>query len=387
MDAVILAAGEGRKLRPLTAVMPKVMIPVGNKPIIEYVVEALVKNDVRDMTIVVGYFGEKIKRYLGDGRNFGAHIRYVRQKKQLGTAHALYQAMGLKDFIVVPGDNIVGVECITAIKNTPPGTILSVRSNTGSKYGVVERTRGGVKIVEKPVGVESSAIFTGIAHLDSSVFDAITRAMREEIFSLPEVLSSFVGIDAVYGDCMWKDAMYPWDLHTLNSYVLGSQSRMLSGKIERATVVGNVVLHRGARIGAGTYIKGPAVIGRNAEIGPNSVIMPDTSIGAGVKIGALSYIENSIIMEGALIDAGVYIKDSVIGPGAKLHPRSTLTSGDFERVLHGEVYRGSGGSIVGPRAEIGSMSVIAPGLLVGADSWIAPMKTIVNDVDNEEKVR
>ncbi|NPA75338.1 MAG: NTP transferase domain-containing protein [Euryarchaeota archaeon] len=387
MDAVILAAGEGKKLRPLTVGMPKVMLAVGNRPILEYVVESLVSSDIRDITMVVGYFGEKIKRYFGDGRDFGARIRYVTQKKQLGTAHALYQARGLDDFIVMPGDNIIGSDCIKMLKHTPPGTILAVQSSEASKYGVVERTAGGIKIIEKPVDVEESAIFTGVAHLNSEVFDIISMLMKNEIYSLPEVLSYMENLRVVMGNCVWKDAVYPWDLLKLNSYALGDISRKLSGKIEQCTIVGNVEVDEGTRIGSGTYIRGPVKIGKNVDIGPNSVIMPDTAIGEGVQIGAFSYIENSIIMDGATIDVGAYIKDAIVGSGSRILPRSSLLSGEFEKIIEGKVYRAMGGSVIGPRARVGAQCVISPGVVIGADARVGSMSCVMKDVSNQERVR
>ncbi len=386
MEAVILAAGEGKKLRPLTTGMPKVMLPVGNRPIIEYVVESLVHNDIRDITIVVGYYGEKIKRYFGDGGDFGARIKYVIQRKQLGTAHALYQAKGIDDFIVIPGDNLVGEECISKIM-AHKQSILSVQSEKASKYGVVEKYAGGVRIIEKPKNVDSSMIFTGIAHLDSSIFPIIAEMMKEGVYSLPEVLNSLSGLDVIRGDCEWRDAMYPWDLLSLNSYALGETQRKLSGKVENSTIVGAVEVHSGARIGAGTYLRGPVIVGKNADIGPNAVIMPDSSIGEGAVIGAFSYVENSIIMPGAVLDEGVYVVNSVIGPGARVHARTTLLSGEFKRILGDEVYANVGGAIMGPRAEVGAHSVVSPGVLVGADAVVDSLKHVRCDVANGERVR
>ena len=105
MKAVILAAGKGTRLDPFTVSQPKVMIDVANRPILEYVVESLVKNAIRDIVMVVGYKKEKIMSHFEDGGDFDAHIEYVTQGKQLGTAHALYAAKDLMDeeFIMLPG--------------------------------------------------------------------------------------------------------------------------------------------------------------------------------------------------------------------------------------------------------------------------------------------
>jgi len=104
-QAIILAAGEGQRLRPFTAAKPKVMLPVANKPILEYVVRALAGNNIRDIVLVVGYRKDKVMSYFGDGHDFGVRIRYVEQRQQLGTAHALRQAEDLaaEEFLVISG--------------------------------------------------------------------------------------------------------------------------------------------------------------------------------------------------------------------------------------------------------------------------------------------
>ena len=115
-QAVILTAGEGVRLRPLTVSRTKGMIPVANRPILDYVIEALSKNNIRDIVMVVGYKKEIIMSHFEDGSDFNVSIKYVEQRKQLGTAHALMQAKDLinSDFITLPGDNIITAEGITS---------------------------------------------------------------------------------------------------------------------------------------------------------------------------------------------------------------------------------------------------------------------------------
>lgn len=116
-QAIILAAGEGQRLRPFTASKPKVMLPIANKPILQYVVEALAANGVHEIIMVVGYCREKVQDYFSSGESFGASIRYVVQHQQLGTAHALWQARNLaaERFLVLLGDNIIEPDNLTSI--------------------------------------------------------------------------------------------------------------------------------------------------------------------------------------------------------------------------------------------------------------------------------
>ena len=125
-QAVVLAAGKGERLYPLTSSRPKVMLPIGNKPILQYVVEALKANDIEEIIIVVGYFREQIQDYFGSGERFGLRIRYAHQEHQLGTGHALLCAEKLTQdkFLVLPGDNVIDAITLREIVNSTQDTIL-----------------------------------------------------------------------------------------------------------------------------------------------------------------------------------------------------------------------------------------------------------------------
>lgn len=183
-----------------------------------------------------------------------------------------------------------------------------------------------------------------------------------------------------------EDAIYPWDLIELNSYSLRRNVRKLAGKIEESTIIGNVEIGENTRIGAGSYIRGNVKIGKNCEIGPNCVIIGDTSIGDGVRIGALSYVENSLIMNDTSIGEGAYLKDSVIGREAWLGVRFTGLSGRTRKIMREEVIDINGGIIVGDGAYIGSSVIIDPGVVVGSNAKIEALKVLKDDVANGERV-
>src|SRR5438094_2843968 len=171
MKAVILAAGEGARMGPFTAAVPKVMIPLGNRPLLEYVVQALAENGVRDLIFVVGYRRERIQSHFQDGKAFGAHITYVTQSKQLGTAHAIWEARGhLEDpFIVLNGSNMVDarfVEDLLAAAPKPAVPITQSRRPQGHG-AVTARRKELVAITEKPAEVISNLINTVAYFLDS----------------------------------------------------------------------------------------------------------------------------------------------------------------------------------------------------------------------------
>ena len=387
MRAIILAAGEGYRLRPLTTYMPKVMLPVGNKPILEYVIDALRENDVKDITLVVGYRADKIKQYFGNGSDFGVRIEYVEQKKQLGTAHALYQAKTDEEFILLYGDNMIESACVKELLESEINTIIGAYSAKPSRYGVIEaKGKKLVKIKEKPAMKEEAVVFTGMGHFDSEIFGVIEKKMKEDMYKLPDVLNA-MDIKIKVVDCGWRDAIYPWDLLELNTHALLKNVRRLAGKIEESIIIGNVEIGENTRIGAGSYIRGNVRIGENCEIGPNSVIIGDTSIDEGVRIGALSYIENSIIMNDTTIGANAFIKDSVIGREVSIGTKFITVSGNVQKIVEDEIIEVEGSAIIGDGASIGSVVVVHPGVAVGSNSRVGDLKVLDKDVANNESVR
>ena len=382
MKGIILAAGEGQRLRPLTKNMPKVMIPVGNKPILQYVIEAMAKSGIREISIVVGYHSEKVRQYFGNGGNFGVKIHYVMQEKQLGTSHALHQARTDDDFILVAGDNIISEECLKGLINEKKNTILGIFSKNASKYGVIEQRDGKlVNIEEKMPKMGENLIFTGMGLFGPEIFDEIEKALEEGIYELPKVLARMEEIRVFMGECVWKDAIYPWDLLDLNSWALKDIARVLSGKVERAEITGKVEIGEGTVISGGAYIRGPVKIGKNCYIGPNSVILPNTSIGNDVSIGAQTFIKNSIIMSSTTIAHQSSIENSVIGRGCSIGARFSAISAPFDKVIGGDILHvRDGGVIMGDDCRIGAEVSIYQGCRVGTGTKVGSGLIIKEDM-------
>ena len=138
-QAVILAAGEGQRLRPFTVTRPKTMLSIAGKPVLQYVIESLALNGIRNIIIVVGYRREQVFDYFGNGEQFGVEITYVTQERQLGTAHALMQAKEtvLDEFIVLPGDNLIQADTISRFVTMSPSAVLVKRVGNTARYGVI----------------------------------------------------------------------------------------------------------------------------------------------------------------------------------------------------------------------------------------------------------
>ncbi len=380
MKALVLAAGEGARMGPFTASEPKVMIRVGNRPILEYVVKALVDNGVQDLILVVGYQRERILSRFQDGKPFGARIEYVTQGKQLGTAHAVWEARSHLDgrFLVLNGSNMVDKQFVADLLNrgeTP--AVVITQSERPRSYGVV--TLQGTKlqtITEKPAEVISNLISTGAYALDPSVFPWIERLGEKGRHDLPSVVSSLAAeqdIRAVRTEGMWVDALYPWDLLRLNAAALQGIQGIRSGTLEpNVTIRGRVGIGEGCTIRSGAYLQGPLSIGPGSEIGPNAVLLPSTSLGKNVRIGALTTVANSILMDDVSLGPSSVVQDSVIGSGTTARAGLMAASGAGEVRIEDEWHAvAQVGALIGEDVEIGNGVSLACGTVVGARARIS----------------
>ncbi len=379
IQAVILAAGEGQRLRPFTANKPKVMIKVANKPVIGYVVEALRDAGIRNIVVVVGYKRSRVMDYLGNGDKFGVEIQYAIQKQQLGAAHALKQAENLvvsDEIVVVSGDNIFDSKTIEELDGA--WSIAYKVSDEPSKYGVVVMENGILrKVVEKPRATVGNLVNVGIYRFRREIFDFIGEE-RDMISVLNTMVSAGIRFRCVEAG-RWMDIVYPWDILKVNEMAMDFSGKRVAGKVENATIVGDVIVGRGSVVLSGSVVRGRVVIGEDCEIGENCVIKPSTSIGDNCTIGAFSYIENSVIGDNVVIAPGSFIVDSVIDRGCRIDSRFTAVSGRAEMKVteNGvELREVRAGTFMGERCEIGSNVTAEPGTVIGNDVRIGTMKVV-----------
>lgn len=390
MKAVILAAGEGARMGPFTASEPKVMIPIGNRPILEYVVEALVEDGIQDLVFVVGYRKERIQTHFEDGGKFGARIEYASQGKQLGTMHALWEARDRVKgpFLVANGSSFVDPQAVADLLAVDGPALLITESNTPEKYGVVSLSGHYVeKIAEKPQRPESNLINTGVYALDPSSFPVMESLINDGHYDLPSLVQTLAGkarVRAVRTKGTWLDALYPWDLLRLNAHVLNGIGDLQSGTIEKDVVLrGKVSIGEGSRIRSGTYVLGPAVIGKGCEIGPNVVVYPSTSLGDNVKVQPFSVLENSILMNDAFVGPHSTISNSVLGAGVRIASNLMASSGRADAQVEGERHVVDPlGALVGEDTEIRDGVVVEPGSIVGARCHVAAHSRIRGNVPN-----
>jgi len=404
MKAIILAAGEGLRCRPLTLTRSKVMLPIANRPILEHVIDSLEKNRITDIILVVGYKKERIMDYFEDGLNFGVKIKYIEQKAQLGTAHAIEQAKSMigpedSEFLVLNGDNLVEPKTIADLLNNYEGdaSLLTVRMEDTAGYGVVLTDKKRVtRILEKRPGDLSRIVNTGIYVFTPQVFETIEKTPISENgeYAITDTLQLMIDegkiVTSVLTESKWLDAVHSWDLLKANAIVLDSaRSQRIEGEVEEGAVIrGNVTIGKNTRIRSGTYILGPAVIGENCDIGPNVVILPSTTIGDNVSIRSFTEIQNSIIMNDCRIYSHGQISNSIIGSN------NTIGSGFFVEekeglsiIMNGTVHRAPKlGTIFGDDNRIGNSVLVKAGVTVAVDCQVESGNTIYRDLPHHSVV-
>ena len=378
-QAVILAAGEGQRLRPFTVTKPKAVLSVAGKPILQHVVEALAQNGIRNIVLVVGYKKEQVFDYMGSGEQFGVDITYVTQESQLGTAHALAQTKGVAEdeFLVLPGDNLIEANTIAQFVATKPEAVLVRRVDNPVRYGVVTIEGNVVKdIAEKPKEARSNIINTGIYAFTSEIF----RFIEAEL-DIPDALNNMIAqgysINAKEVDGLWLDVVYPWDILSLNDAVLRQIPASLGGIIEKGvSLKGIVSVGKDTVIRSNSYIVGPVVIGEGCDIGPDVCILPATSIGDNVVISSFTQIKNSVIGNDVNVGPSSIIQDSVIDKGCIVGGHFTACSGEAEVKIDDEYHPVNIGAMLGENCSLGSSVVAQPGVIVGNYSQIQTLKLI-----------
>jgi bifunctional UDP-N-acetylglucosamine pyrophosphorylase/glucosamine-1-phosphate N-acetyltransferase len=403
VQAIILSAGEGTRMRPLTYTKPKVMLPIANKPILEHLIIELRKAGIKDIILVVGYRDEVIRNYFKDGSDWDVNITYVSQKVQLGTADALKSAMHLIDdeFITLNGDNIVSYEDIKKIAETD-GFAIGVKDvENPQDFGVVNIEDGLVKeIVEKPEKPMSNLINAGVYKFKSEIIEYLekTPLSKRGEYEITDTIRLAINDGLKFKAVKieeWIDIGYPWDLLKANEILVKKVKPEIKGEVEEGAVIkGNVFIDEGTVVRSGTYIIGPVVIGKNCKIGPNCFIRPYTSIGDNCHIGAFVEVKNSIIMSNTNIPHLNYVGDSIIGENCNLGAGTKIAN---LRLDGREVYavvkgkkistgRRKFGAVISDNVKIGINVSINVGTMIGNDVYIAPSAVVEGYIEPYSKV-
>jgi len=365
MKAVILAAGEGTRLEPLTNVRPKPMLPVANRPVLEHVVEAVAEAGLDEIVLVVGYKRERIQNHFGDGDEWDVDITYAVQEKQLGTGDAILTAESYigEDFLVLNGDRIVEaslVEDVIAERERTGDVAIGVtRVDEPALYGVVEVEDGRVvDIREKPPehAVTSEFVNAGVYAFGPDVLAAIRRTDPDGELEVTTTLADLLAdhtIRAVKAEGPWLDVTRPWDLLTVNGQLL---DRCDSGRAPSASVDDAATVTSATALAA------------DVDVQPGAVVLRGSSLGENVTVGPNAVVENCVLLSDVVVGAGTVLTDAVVGANTVIGPNTTVEGGDANVVLGDAVHRGIRlGAFVGDNTTFGGTVTVEPGTVVGND--------------------
>lgn len=407
MKAVVLAAGKGVRLQPITETRPKVLIPIGGKPILEYCLDALKFSGVTEVVVVTHYMGDAVRECFGDGDSLGLKISYVEQVEMIGTGKAVsvVEPYVDGDFVLVYGDLLFAREALANVvrlyeAEKPAAVMAVVPVENSESYGVVELENEKVikRIVEKPAVGEapSNLANAGLYMFSKEVFDMLrqTKASVRGEWELTDAVSMFAAdgktvLASRVSKDDWIDVGRPWDLLEANSWALKRMEHRVYGMVEEgAHLVGPVTVAASARVRSGAYVEGPCFIGEGSDIGPNCYIRPCTSLGRNVRVGNACEVKNSIVMDGTHVGHLSYVGDSILCEQCNLAAGTVtanlrLDDGHVKMLVKGKVVdsgRRKLGAVLGDDVTTGINALFMPGVKIGTNSWIGANFTVHRDV-------
>jgi len=407
MKAVILAAGEGKRLRPLTYTRPKCMIPLAGKPMLEHVVESVKGAGIRDILIVDKYLGKSIEDYFGDGKDFGVRIQYAEQGEKYGTAAAFAEAQEFvndEEFLGVAGDIVTEPSAVKKVIASHSGKItmgLKPVENP-SKYGVVKLDKAGIgnviEFIEKPETPASNLVNTSIYMFSKGVMSELANAEKSPRgeYEITSVIKKFAEKKQVTGvelNEYWMDIGMPWQFLDASGHLITKMPEMQKGEIENCTLKGKVVVEKGARV-FNSFIEGPVYIGKNTTIGPFVYIRPVTAIGDNCDLSAGTTVKNSILMNHVNAKHLSYIGDSIVGENCNFGAGTQVANYRFDagtvKMNIGEVQYDTEkhklGALIGDNVKTGVLACTMPGKSIGDGCWIGAGVVVDQDLARGTKV-
>jgi glucose-1-phosphate thymidylyltransferase len=333
MKGVILHGGAGTRLRPLTHTGPKQLIPIANKPMSLYAIEALREAGIRDIAVILGTIApEKVQEYYGDGGKFGVNMTYINQGEPKGIAHAVKLTeyfVGDEPFVVFLADNILkgGIQEMVEDfeKSRAAAEIALCHVRNPQSFGIADLKDGKiVRLIEKPKEPPSDLALVGIYFFRKPIFDAIRRlkpSWRNELEitdAIQTLLDDGLEVRHRLVKGWWKDTGLPEDILEANQLVLSELSSYNRGRLEKDVKVSGIVcVGNDTVVRAGTTLRGPLIIGENCEIGPDAYVGPYTSIGDNTLVRGAE-VENTIIVGDCKIECKRRIVDSLIGRNVEI---------------------------------------------------------------------
>jgi len=351
MKGVILAGGTGSRLRPITHTGPKQLVPIANKPVLEYAVDDLVEAGIDEIGVILGNKGrDEIQEYFGDGSDWGVDITYIVQGEPLGLAHAVGCAkdfVGDDSFVVYLGDDLMreGItELVEDFNSEEYAAGIGLQEvDEPSRYGIVDVNDEGdvIQLVEKPDDPPNNLALIGIYVFTPAIFgqiESLEKSRRGE-YEITEAIQGLlddgkrIQSHVVHG--WWKDTGKPEDVLHANRLVLDDIKTSIDGTVENEeSVTGRIELGDGSVIEEGAVIRGPVSIGEDTTITSDTYLGPYTSIGDNCVIDG-AHIESSVVVGESEISAERTIVDSLIGRKATITANHEKKP-DGERLVIGQ---------------------------------------------------
>lgn len=414
MKTVLLVAGKGTRLYPLTETRPKSLIPLLGKPLLSYTINTLEELRINDFTLVVDKGKkESFQKALSAHVKPESKITYVEQEIPKGTAHAMSAVkdlLTLGPVLLIYGDIVLKSSMIERVLNVHKecklNLMVAVTSTSQSRdLGIVKfKENKLISIVEKPRLQDEapSYVNAGVYVFEEDFYpfvDDVKPSPRGE-YELTDSINKYVASGGTVnvvkaGDDEWMHIGYPWDILEANERILKEVESRVEGELEdRVSVKGKMVMREGAVLKAGSVVEGPVYIGEEATVGPNCFIRPYTTIGREVKVGHGCEIKNSVIMNGSKISHLSYIGDSIIGESCNIGAGTITANLRFDesniKMMVKEGYVDSGrrklGAVIGDRVKIGIHVCLMPGVKIGCDSIIGPNSLIAKDIPSRKFV-
>ncbi|HLX78657.1 MAG TPA: sugar phosphate nucleotidyltransferase [Acidimicrobiales bacterium] len=373
MKAVIMAGGEGTRLRPLTTSLPKPMLPMAGRPMAERVITLLRKHGIDEIIITVAFLANTIRTYFGDGSEFGVSIDYATEETPLGTAGSVLNAREELDerFLVISGDVLTDIDLTELIRfhddHKATATLALKPMENPLEFGIVITDEDGriERFLEKPTWgqVFSDRVNTGIYVLDPSVLDEIPVGRPSDFSSevFPVLLEEGQPLFGFTTDRYWED------VGTTDAYLKAHADvleRRVDVDIGAFPLRDSVWVGEGATIDPSAQIDAPVLIGDNCRIGPGAQVGPYSVLGANVRVGENAVIERTVVHENCFFGPSANARGSVIGRSTELRQGAHL----------GE------GVVIGDHCRIGRFAVINAGVKVYPQKIVESNATVTSSI-------
>lgn len=373
MQAVIIAGGEGTRLRPLTSTTPKPMLPIANKPMIGHVVELLASHGVTDVIVTVAYLGNAIRNYLGDGAEFGVTVRYLQEETPLGTAGAVAHARHLVrgTFLVLSGDVLTDINLGEAIQfhqhRNAKATMVLTAVDAPTEFGIVATDESGrvEQLIEKPTWGEvfTDTVNTGIYVLEPEVLDAIPTDRPVDFSSevFPRLLADGEELYGFVSEGYWADVGTFGGFFQTGRDILDGRTHT---QLEGFSFQGGVMIGKDCDVDPTAKIEGPALIGNYVYLGPGVEIRPYTVLGDNARIETGSVLSGAVVFDHVFVGEACRIRGAILGRGAEIRSRSVVNDG----------------VIIADGVYVGREAVLAPDIKIYPAKKIEPLSTVTNSI-------